>query len=118
MGYLTFEDFPDGSPTPELLRAVVQGLSPNNLRRFLYLATAQCSIPGRGLQNPYHNHGFPMSSAPDRITVQCADDVSRLPVGRSCFYRVDLPDYQDAEVLRDKLMTTLGNLEGTGFHLL
>jgi len=89
-------------------------MTPNDLRRFLYLATAQCNIPGGGLHNPY-----PLAANPDKITIQSLSgrDVGRLPVGRACFYRVDMPEYDDANLLREKLGATLGHLDGAGFHL-
>ena len=40
----------------------------------------------------------------------------RLPVAHTCFYLIDLPDYQDKEVLKKKLITAI--IEGYGgFHI-
>jgi len=88
-------------------------MAPNDLRRFLYLATAQCNLPQGGLHNPY-----PLAAHPDKITIQCTgSDPQRLPVGRACFYRIDMPEYGEPGVLQEKLGLTLGHLDGAGFHL-
>ena len=111
---LIFLNFKDGARTPELLISMLRDMTPNDLRRFLYLATAQCSIPAGGLQNPY-----PLATNPDKITIQSLgrSDSRRLPVGRACFYRVDMPEYEDRDLLREKLGATLGHLDGAGFDL-
>ena len=82
----------------ELLRE----LRRNDLRRFLRLATGQATIT-RGQRTPVTIHRCPPSD--------------RLPIGRTCFRRVDLPDYNDAEVLREKMLLALATMDGSGFGL-
>eukprot|EP00898_Chlorokybus_atmophyticus_P005482 jgi/Chlat1/5935/Chrsp4S06260 len=93
-------DWPTTSRTPADLLALLHELRSNDLRRFLRLATAQCTI-ARGTTAP--------------ITIHRIQSSDRLPVGRTCFRRVDLPDYKDAQVLQDKLLLALATLDGSGF---
>ena len=51
------------------------------------------------------------------ITVHCCPQSERLPVGRTCFRRIDLPDYGDKAVLRAKLLLALATLDASGFLL-
>jgi hypothetical protein len=38
-------------------------------------------------------------------------------VGRTCFRRVDLPDYANADTLRSKLLLALSSIDGSGFMI-
>ncbi len=36
-------------------------------------------------------------------------DTNKLPIGRTCFFRLELPNYAKEETLRDKLMYAIKN---------
>jgi serine/threonine protein kinase/tetratricopeptide (TPR) repeat protein len=99
---LDFQGFPSTSSTPSHLKDCLRVSGQNNLRRFLRLCTANVSIPHGGL--------------PRKIKVLCTADVERFPVGHACVYQLDLPDYNDAAVLRAKLATALAHVND-GFHI-
>jgi hypothetical protein len=48
------------------------------------------------------------------LTIHQCPPSDRLPVGRTCFRRIDLPDYQDPGVLREKLLLALATMDGSG----
>jgi len=95
-------DWPESSSTPNDLLEFLRELRRNDLRRFLRLATSQCTIT-RGVRMPVTIHRCPPSD--------------RLPVGRTCFRRVDLPDYNDAHVLHEKMLLALATVDGSGFGM-
>jgi hypothetical protein len=99
---LDFQGFPATSSTPEHLKDALRASGQNNLRRFLRLCTANVSIPHGGLSR--------------KIKVLCTSDTDRLPVGHACVFQLDLPDYNDAGVLRSKLATALAHIND-GFHI-
>ena len=99
---LDFQGFPPTSNTPRFLAQIIQSLSQNNLRRFLRLCTGGVSIPINGLSR--------------KIKVLGTPDTSRLPVGHGCVYQLDLPDYNDLEVLRERMALAFAHVND-GFHI-
>lgn len=99
---LEFKDFPSSSKTPSYLKEILSKMTQNNLRRFLQLCTSTAATPVNG--------------AMKKITVVCCADVKRLPVGHGCVYQLDLPDYNDAKVLEEKLLVALAHVSD-GFHI-
>ena len=97
---LRFSGWPSGSLTPVHLKELLSELSKLELRRFLLLATSTPALDSRRF-----------------ITIQKCPPSERLPVGRSCFRRIDLPAYEDEELLRTKLTLALSHL-GDEFSLL
>ncbi|KAK3281611.1 hypothetical protein CYMTET_10606 [Cymbomonas tetramitiformis] len=95
-------DWPSRSCTPSHLCEVIQEMEPNELRRFLQFVTSQGTII-RGTCSP--------------LNVQMCPTSNRLPVGRTCFRRLDLPDYENIEVLRQKLKTALSAIDDAGFGM-
>lgn len=57
-----------------------------DLRRFLRLVTAQCAIPRGGFER--------------KISIQRTSNTKQLPVGHTCTYTIDLPDYQNDGLLK------------------
>jgi serine/threonine protein kinase len=100
---LKFMGFDVRSPTPDLLKEALMAFPKDHrdLRKFLRLTTAQCSIPRGGL-NP-------------KITVQCTFNTAKLPVGHTCTHTLDLPDYQHEGLLRSKLQLALDSVDSVGF---
>jgi hypothetical protein len=94
---LAFRGWPPASRTPKLLVDLLLGMSQNNLRRFLRLTTASCTLPARGLRR--------------HIAVVCLPDSEALPVGHTCGHQLDLPDYDDAAKLRAKMALALAHAD-------
>jgi hypothetical protein len=95
---LRFSGWASSSSTPGHLVEMLLEMTPQELRRFLLLGTSSCALPVGG-----GGSGF--------LTIQRCPASERLPVGRTCFRRVDLPEYEDKELLRTKLMMALANLD-------
>lgn len=100
---LDFQNFDSASNTPAHLRDILSGMSQNNLRRFLQFCTSSAAIPA--------------NNSMKRIKVLRTSDTSRLPVGHGCVNQLDLPDYNDRQVLQEKLEVALTHLSD-GFHIL
>lgn len=99
---LEFQGFSRNSNTPRYLKEVLLDMSQNNLRRFLQLCTATAAVP--------------MSGAMKKIKVlRCADE-GRLPVGHGCTNQLDLPDYNDKQIIKEKLEIALAHASD-GFHV-
>jgi hypothetical protein len=97
---LRFSGWPSTSSTTRHLLEIIHELHPSELRRFLRFASSSCALPG----GAFGGNG-------NRITVQRCPASERLPVGRTCFCRIDLPDYDDKELLRSKLLMALHSLD-------
>ncbi|KAG5466985.1 hypothetical protein LSCM1_01163 [Leishmania martiniquensis] len=102
VGALEFQGFARTSNTPKFLKEVILDMSQNNLRRFLQLCTATAAVPANG--------------AMKKIKVlRCADE-TRLPVGHGCTNQLDLPDYNDKQIIKEKLEIALAHASD-GFHV-
>lgn len=99
---LEFQGFPASSKTPQHLKEILTAMSQNNLRRFLELCTSTAAIPVTGVMR--------------RIKVLRTSDTARLPVGHGCVFQLDLPDYNDKQVLQNKLEVALAHVSD-GFHI-
>ncbi len=86
--WIGFDQF---TPTPQHLCNFLSDCFPNDLRRFLRLATAMYALPRSGVL------GRP-------IVIQATSDRSKLPVGHTCHFQIDLPDYQHYETLKEKMV--------------
>eukprot|EP00760_Papus_ankaliazontas_P040027 PhM_4_TR9831/c0_g1_i1/m.13467 len=99
---LKFSGYPSTSQTPDMLKELLRRMTQNSLRRFLRLCTSNVTIPHNGLAR--------------QITVMCVANTQSLPVGHTCGHQLDLPDYNDADVLKNKLYTSLAHVnDGFGF---
>ncbi|CAJ1036953.1 Tetratricopeptide repeat/Protein tyrosine kinase/Protein kinase domain [Leishmania utingensis] len=99
---LEFQGFDSTSNTPKYLKEVLLDMSQNNLRRFLQLCTATAAVPVNG--------------AVKKIKVLRCSDETRLPVGHGCTNQLDLPDYNDKQVIKEKLEIALAHASD-GFHV-
>lgn len=97
---LVFVGFLDNT-TPHLLREVLLELNEQELRRFLRLSTSLAAVPINGLEK--------------KISIRRLPKSERLPVGHTCSHELDLPDYQDKELLRFKLLMAISHVDVTGF---
>jgi serine/threonine protein kinase len=98
---LRFSGF-GSSDTPQLLVEYISGLKDPDLRRFLRLATAKCSLPT-------------LSTEVKHITIQAGHDSSSLPVGHTCTHTLDMPDYHNMELLKNKMDVALSFVDSSGF---
>lgn len=69
---------------------------------FLYFITGSKTAPVGGLGNLH-------------IKIEKISTKNLLPVAHTCFNRLDLPDYSDRKLLKQKLAICLENCEGFGF---
>ena len=84
----------------------------SELRRFLRFVTGSPNLPYGGLASGSSNTGQTSGSAASKICFNPLAKSERLPEAHTCFNTVDLPDYNDYEMLRDKLMQSIGNDDG------
>ena len=87
-----------GRPHPDQSRAVPDLWSPLPQVSFITASTALPSGDGAKITITH------VSWPPER-----------LPLAHTCFDRLDLPEYGSKEVLREKIMWCLDNLEMAGF---
>lgn len=98
---VVFEDAWQDSPTPDMLVAFLNTCSEEDLRRFLRLCTSLSCLPMGGLQR--------------KITIRKMSGGDRLPVGHTCFHTLDMPDYADADLVRNKMQIVLSHIDHVGF---
>jgi E3 ubiquitin-protein ligase HUWE1 len=72
---------------------VLDGLSQDNLRRFLRYITGMVAIPLDGMGKP--------------IIVQCQPKSDHLPSAHTCSFQLDLPDYDELETTKQKVLKML-----------
>jgi E3 ubiquitin-protein ligase NEDD4 len=102
---LKFTGFGRGSATPDQFRALVLGLSEVNMRQLLAFITASAALPRGEEGDRYYE-----------ITIQSkGGGRDAYPTSHTCFNRLDLPDYQDEALLRERLMFCLEHLQDAGF---
>eukprot|EP00026_Physarum_polycephalum_P000610 Phypoly_transcript_00611.p1 GENE.Phypoly_transcript_00611~~Phypoly_transcript_00611.p1 ORF type:complete len:1420 (+),score=266.83 Phypoly_transcript_00611:78-4337(+) len=97
---LKFKFFPVTSQTPEYLCAVLDELSQDNLRRFLRYITGMVAIPIEGMGKS--------------IIVQCQQKSDHLPSAHTCSFQLDMPDYNQPDVTKKKILKMLEWLD-SGF---
>ncbi|CCW68912.1 unnamed protein product [Phytomonas sp. Hart1] len=99
---LEFHNFDASSKTPIYLKEYLLETSQNNLRRFLQFCTSSAAMPANNTLR--------------KIKVVKASDTQRLPVVHGCVHQLDLTDYNDKELLKEKLEIALAHV-GDGFHI-
>ncbi|CCW61402.1 unnamed protein product [Phytomonas sp. EM1] len=99
---LEFHGFDSTSKTPTYLKEFLLETSQNNLRRFLQFCTSSAAMPA--------------NNSLRKIKVIKASDPRRLPVGHGCVHQLDLMDYNDKDVLKEKLEIALAHVSD-GFHI-
>ncbi|EGC34029.1 hypothetical protein DICPUDRAFT_153832 [Dictyostelium purpureum] len=96
-----FIGFPDSSNTPKFFCKVIEEMSQDELHLFLRFLTGMVVIPLQGLEKPLSIINVPKSE--------------KLPCAHTCSYQLDLPDYNDLDLLKRKLIQMLEWVEGFGF---
>jgi len=110
---LKFYGFTDSSSAVKNLLEVLNELTTNNLRRFLYLTTEHCSLPiNMTLKSEQELAGSLAKNTPFLISIRMADkrdidiaqqNIISYPLTRE----LELPDYKEIDLLRDKLLKAL-----------
>eukprot|EP01133_Synstelium_polycarpum_P003478 gene3478-3969_t len=97
-----FIGFPSSSNTPAHLLAALGRMSQDELHLFLRFLTGMVVVPMQGLERP--------------LTVVAVPKSDKLPCAHTCSYQLDLPDYDDADLLQKKILQMLEWLDsGFGF---
>uniref|UniRef100_A0A0G4HEI3 HECT-type E3 ubiquitin transferase n=1 Tax=Chromera velia CCMP2878 TaxID=1169474 RepID=A0A0G4HEI3_9ALVE len=92
------------SPTVQLFWETLESMPDSDRGAFLMFVTSCPRAPLLGFKNLYPS--FTIHRVPDR---------DRLPTASTCVNLLKLPDYEDAQVLRQKLRQAIG--QGGGFGL-
>ncbi|CAM9525155.1 unnamed protein product [Scytosiphon promiscuus] len=93
---LTWYGFPDRSEVPGWIKALLLSLPEDALRRFLIFVCGTPSLPAP-------------SGGKVEITVRCQPRSAALPAAHTCFFQLDVPDYDKESVLRHKLLQAVNN---------
>ena len=85
---------------------VLSKWSQENLAKFLVFLTGSSQVPINGFKY-FEDCGKP-------ILVQPGGDKSRYPVAHTCFRILDLPEYDDENDMKQKLMRAIDDCEDFG----
>ena len=96
----------------QLCKQVLRSMSDEQLQRFLFFATGQVGMYNGGSDEPLWNPNS-MARHRNRITLFLCDNggVDALPVAHVCFYRVDIPRYDSADRMKQKLLQAIMNID-------
>lgn len=104
---IVFDGFAADSPTPRLLEELFEEMhesDPQSLNVWFEFVTGLPTLP------------LVIPSGKGRITVRRASgDVNGLPLAHTCFWTIDIPDYRDRDLLRQKMRKALGSFQNTPF---
>lgn len=102
-----FSGFPVDSNTPQLVEALFDELfqsNPQSLNHFFEFVTGLPTVP------------LVMPEGRGRIVVQrVAGDTNKLPLAHTCFWSLDMPDYRNADLLRQKMNIVLESFQNSPF---
>lgn len=98
---LKFTNFPRRSKIPQWLTEILLTLSEDMLRKFLVFVTGSPSLSQSFLSTS--------SSATVKINVRHQHRSAALPTAHTCFFFLDIPDYDDRSVFHSKLMFAIQN---------
>jgi len=76
--------------------------------RLLQFTTGTSRVPVNGFKDLQGSDG------PRRFTIEKSGDPNGLPRSHTCFNRLDLPPYEDYEILEKKLLFAIEETEGFG----
>ncbi|KAG2378289.1 hypothetical protein C9374_008432 [Naegleria lovaniensis] len=111
---LKFKGFSSNSTTPNHLIEVISEFSTVELRQFIEFVTGLC-----GFSYSWTQQGS--STQTRRITIQkVSSSRESLPVSHVCSFTLDMPDYDDKELLKMKLLQAIDFSSNslTGFHII
>ncbi|KAM9966213.1 hypothetical protein ACTFIR_006408 [Dictyostelium discoideum] len=96
-----FIGFPDTSSTPKDFRRVVDEMNQDEIRLFLRFVTGMVALPLSGFEKSISIIQVPLSQ--------------KLPCAHTCSYQLDLPDYNDFDTTKKKLIKMLEYVDGFAF---
>eukprot|EP01001_Neometanema_parovale_P008318 NODE_459_length_2451_cov_84.329897_g436_i0.p1 GENE.NODE_459_length_2451_cov_84.329897_g436_i0~~NODE_459_length_2451_cov_84.329897_g436_i0.p1 ORF type:complete len:747 (+),score=177.56 NODE_459_length_2451_cov_84.329897_g436_i0:77-2317(+) len=97
-----YDGFTKDSPTVKHLWSIIHSLSEDDRKTLLKFCTGSDRVPIKGLQSMQF------------IIGRNGDDSPQLPTAHTCFNYLLLPDYNNEEKLREKLMLAMNNCRGFG----
>jgi len=107
---LTFNGYSSSSKIPIWLPQSIEQFSSDNLRRFLIFCTGSPSLPPNISTNSKSSNtsSSNIKNKNDfEIIVQYVAGIEALPVAHTCFFKLDLPNYNDQTIFIDKLMKAI-----------
>lgn len=104
-----FADFPRGSRTKARFTDFVHSLNGPELTKLLLFVTAQSAVPSANQV---------ITVMPMEMGVTGRDPDRTYPVARTCFHRLELPEYSSREIMSTHLRFCLDNVEKAGFGLI
>eukprot|EP00903_Cladosiphon_okamuranus_P007175 g6967.t1 len=93
---LAWHGFPARSEVPTWIKSLLVSLPEDALRRFLIFVCGTPSLPAP-------------AAGKVEITVRCQPRSAALPAAHTCFFQLDVPDYDRESVLRHKLLQAVNN---------
>lgn len=108
---LKFSNFPRRSKIPQWLTETLLTLSEDYLRKFLVFVTGSPSLTSSFLSSSSSSSSSSSAaaSASVKINVRHQPRSAALPTAHTCFYYLDIPDYDDRTVFHNKLIFAIQN---------
>ncbi|KAJ5075310.1 leucine-rich repeat protein soc-2 [Anaeramoeba ignava] len=112
---LSFSEEWKDCPTPQFLNEFLEQLSPNDLRRFMRFVTFLPDCPKSSTDSSTSSPSLTRTSNPTltflsdrKVSVIRVNSSNRkLPIAHPSIPELELPDYQQFEVLRDRFMESI-----------
>ena len=101
----TISNFPENSKVVDWLFEILESYSNSQRAEFLFFISGSYKVPFSGFKNN-----------PLTITAQNYNDIESLPIGHTCFYELEIPNYPTKEILKNKLFLAL-NEGNKGFYI-
>lgn len=95
---MIFSNFPRRSKISQWIKEILLAASEDYLRKFLIFVTGTPSLSASFL-----------SSRKAQINVRCQTRSQALPNAHTCFFFLDIPDYQEKQILQNKLLFAIQN---------
>jgi ubiquitin-protein ligase E3 A len=96
------DGYEENSPSIKLFWEIIHSLTEEERKKFLFFVTGCDRAPINGL-----------GSLPITIS-RFGPDSDKLPCSHTCFNHLLLPDYQNKEKMRERLLIAINNSEGFG----
>ena len=94
----------------QLCKQVLWSLNDEQLQRFLFFATGQIGMFNGGSHEALWNPND-MAQHRNRITIATTHNGNALPVAHVCFYVIEMPKYETAETMKQKLLQAIMNMD-------
>lgn len=93
---------------------MLRGFTDQQRLKFLSFVTASTALPARHASGDSDDEGGAAAAARGMVSIAFVNRTG-FPLAHTCFNRLDLPDYGNEALLREKLTWCLDNLEMAGF---